>query len=335
MESTASAPGKAILFGEHAVVFGKPAIAVAVDKRAQIIVRKGKEKYTTVKSVDLGVQADLDLFNNNFIIKKGKSGIIKYILESLLMVHNGSPLDIELKMEMPIGAGLGSSAAVTVATLAALDNFHEKEINISSLAKKAHNVEVKVQGAASPLDTAVSTYGGLVYLSEKSEVIPLDADLENSLVIGYTSQRGNTGKMVESVHQRRDRHPEIMDPVIESVGKITREARKILSKNNHDSFKQNQDTGYAKSNLEKFNLGELMNINHGLLDAMGVNTLELSQMVYKARQAGAQGAKITGAGGGGSIIAYCPGKILEVLNALQKSENAIKADFSKEGVIIQ
>ncbi len=335
MESTASAPGKAILFGEHAVVFGQPAIAVAVDKRAQIIVRKGKEKYTTVRSADLGVHADLDLFNNNCIIKKGKSGIINYILESLLMAHDGSSLDIELKMEMPIGAGLGSSAAVTVATLAALDNFHEKEINISSLAKKAHNVEIKVQGAASPLDTAVSTYGGLVYLSEKSEVIPLDADLENSLVIGYTSQRGNTGKMVESVHLRRDRHPEIMDPVIESVGKITREARKILSNNHHNNFKLNHDTEYTGSNLGESNLGELMNINHGLLDAMGVNTLELSQMVYKARQAGAQGAKITGAGGGGSIIAYCPGKILEVLNALQQSENAIKADFSKEGVIIQ
>jgi mevalonate kinase len=333
MKSTASAPGKAILFGEHAVVFGKPAIAVAVDKRAQIIVRKGKEKYTTLKSDDLGVQADLDLFNNNFIIKKGKSGIIKYILEALMKVHDGSPLDIELNMEMPIGAGLGSSAAVTVATLAALTNYHKKEIKIPHLAKQAHEVEIKVQGAASPLDTAVSAYGGLVYLSENSEVIPLDSNLEDSLVIGYTSQRGNTGKMVESVRVRRDNHPEIMDPVIESVGKITREARKILSLN--DSNSSNHNSSNHKHNPKsEHDLGELMNINHGLLDAMGVNTLELSKMVYTARRAGALGAKITGAGGGGSIIAYCPGKISEVLNALQQSENALKADFSKDGIII-
>jgi mevalonate kinase len=307
------------------VVFGKPAIAVAVDKRAQIIVRKGKEKYTTVKSDDLGVLADLDLVNNNYIIKKGKSGIIKYILEALIKIHNGSPLDIELKMEMPVGAGLGSSAAVTVATLAALSNFHEKEIKIPYLAKQAQEVEVKVQGAASPLDTAVSTYGGLVYLSEKSKVVPLDSGLEDSLVIGYTTKRGNTGKMVESVRVRRDNNPEIMDPLIESVGKITREARRILSQEKKD---------LDDNSRSEYELGELMNINHGLLDAMGVNTLELSKMVYIARQAGALGSKITGAGGGGSIIAYCPGKISEVLSALQKSENALKADFSRQGVII-
>ncbi len=75
-----------------------------------------------------------------------------------------------------------------------------------------------------------------------------------------------------------------------------------------------------------------MNINHGLLDALGVSTLELSEMVYTARNAGALGSKITGAGGGGSIIAYCPDKTDEVILALQKIENAFKADISKEGV---
>jgi mevalonate kinase len=79
-------------------------------------------------------------------------------------------------------------------------------------------------------------------------------------------------------------------------------------------------------------LGELMNINHGLLDALGVNTPELSRMVYIARKAGAIGSKITGAGGGGSIIAYSPNKIDEVLGELQRVENAFIIKLSSLGV---
>jgi len=324
MQSIASAPGKAILFGEHAVVFGKPAIAVAVDKRAIITITKGKgtkRGITTFQSPDLNVNAELDLNSGDIKMITGKSGILKYILESVLKSHDGSHIDIKMDMEMPVGAGLGSSAAVTVATLAALDIYHQRKIYPSKIAKMAHEIEIKVQGAASPLDTAVSAYGGLIYLSENAEVTPLAADLEDSIVIGYTSNRGNTGEMVAGVRKRRDLYPEIMDPLIESVGKITNEAKIIL----------NSETLETK-NIES--LGELMNINHGILDSMGVNTMELSKMVYISRLAGAVGSKITGAGGGGSIIALCPGYGDDVFNALQKSENAIKADFSREGIIV-
>lgn len=325
MQSIASAPGKTILFGEHAVVFGKPAIAVAVDKRAIITITKGKatksKGITTFQSPDLNVNAELDLNRGDIKMITGKSGILKYILESVLKSHDGSPIDIKMDMEMPVGAGLGSSAAVTVATLAALDIYHQRKIYPSKIAKMAHEIEIKVQGAASPLDTAVSAYGGLIYLSENAEVTPLAADLEDSIVIGYTSNRGNTGEMVAGVRKRRDLYPEIMDPLIESVGKITNEAKIIL----------NSETLETK-NIES--LGELMNINHGILDSMGVNTMELSKMVYISRLAGAVGSKITGAGGGGSIIALCPGYGDNVFNALQISENAIKADFSREGIIV-
>lgn len=317
---TASAPGKAILFGEHAVVFGKPAIAVAVDKRAIITIKKGN-KITNFHSPDLDVKAELDLNKGHINVIRGQSGIIKYVLGAVLKKHDETPIDIELKMEMPVGAGLGSSAAVTVATLAALDAYHKRELEIPQIAKMAHEIEIEVQGAASPLDTAVSAYGGLIYLSEDLEVMPLKSDLKDSIVIGYTSSRGNTGEMVAGVRRIRDTNPEIMDPVIDSVGKITNKARKILNSEN-----------IGDNDIKA--LGNLMNINNGLLDAMGVNTMELSNMVYTARKNGATGSKITGAGGGGSIIALCPGNVDNVLNALKKSENAIKADFSRDGVTI-
>jgi mevalonate kinase len=112
-----------------------------------------------------------------------------------------------------------------------------------------------------------------------------------------------------------------MDPVIDAIGNITNEAKSLLN--------------LKKLSNEKMEaLGELMNINHGLLDAIGVNTLELSNMVYLARKAGAIGSKITGAGGGGSIIALCNGNGNQVTDELRKKENAIKADFSKKGIII-
>jgi mevalonate kinase len=325
MQSVASAPGKAILFGEHAVVFGKPAIAFAVDKRATISIKKGNNinntNNATFESPILNLKAELDLDEGNIKLSKGNSGIVKYVLEAVLKRHDGSPIDIILDMEMPIGAGLGSSAAVTVATLAALDNYHERDISVSKIAKMAHEIEIKVQGSASPLDTTISAFGGIIYLSENSEVIPLKSDLEDSIVIGYTSSRGNTGEMVAGVKKRRDSNPEIMDPVIDSMGKITKEAKSLLNLEH-----------LSNENMES--LGELMNINHGLLDAIGVNTLELSNMVYIARKSGAIGSKITGAGGGGSIIALCNGNGNQVIDELRKKENAIKADFSREGIII-
>jgi mevalonate kinase len=82
-------------------------------------------------------------------------------------------------------------------------------------------------------------------------------------------------------------------------------------------------------------MGELMNTNHGILDALGVSTLELSNMVYTARNAGACGSKITGAGGGGSIVSYCPHGAKKVLKALNNIESAFKTDISKEGVNIK
>jgi mevalonate kinase len=185
------------------------------------------------------------------------------------------------------------------------------------IAKYAHEVELEVQKSASPLDTTISTYGGLIYLERDAEdIVQLDIDYDIPVVIGCTDTRGNTGKLVEAVRIRRDIYPEIIDPVIDSIEMITEDAKEAILNN------------------DKKRIGELMNINHGLLDALGVNTRELSSMVYTARNAGACGSKITGAGGGGSIIAYCPDGTEKVISAINEIENALKADISKEGVKI-
>ena len=110
------------------------------------------------------------------------------------------------------------------------------------------------------------------------------------------------------------RNPKIINPVITAMGNLTNYAKQAILKRDFNK------------------VGELMNINHGFLDVLGVNTLELSRMVYNAREAGAIGAKTTGAGGGGSIIALCPGKADQVADAIAQDDNILKVRFTRKGV---
>ncbi|MGE0064242.1 MAG: mevalonate kinase [Methanobacteriales archaeon] len=316
MGSKASAPGKAILFGEHAVVYGKPAIALAIDKRATITIKESHRDYTRIKSDDLDLEAILSP-ETGLKLKKGEMGILNYILKALEFYHDSTPINIKLKISIPIGAGLGSSAAVTVATIAALDNYHKRKSTLPSIARRAHRVELEVQGAASPLDTSISTHGGLIYL-DKEKIEQIKGDLKDSLVIGYTRSE-ETAKMVKLVKERMERHPQIMNLIMDAIAHITRKARKALKSDDKEC------------------LGELMNINQGLLDAIGVNSKSLSEMIYTSREAGALGSKITGAGGGGSIIAYShPDRTDQILESLTaRGYNAMKANPSTRGVLIQ
>ena len=321
MQVIASAPGKAILFGEHAVIYGKPAIAVAIDKKTRVKIRERMDSKVHVKVHGLGISEYLEPENDVIVEKGNNKGILDYIYKSLekvnqlseLKEHHG--LDITVDSEIPIGFGLGLSAAVTVATITALSFYNKLELKKDEIANFAHEVELNVQGAASPIDTTLSTYGGVIYLSRNSdEIIHLPLNWNPSLIIGYTERESNTSELVEKVRIKKENYPSIINPILDSIEQVTETAREAII---------NEDTEI---------LGELMNINHGLLDALGVNTPELSRMVYLARKSGAIGSKITGAGGGGSIIAYSPNKLKEVLRELQWVENAFIIKLSSLGV---
>ena len=314
MRAKASAPAKMILFGEHSVVYSQPAIAGAVNKRAYVEIKPSNNHKSILKSYDLNFEVEMDTRNKSYILKKGKPGIIRYILEAFHRVHDHSPIVMTLSSEIPIGSGLGSSAAVTVATLAALYRYHNIRFNKKSLAHDAHMIEQAVQGVASPLDTLVSTYGGLVYLSRNKTFELFKVNLNVPFVVGYTTKHGNTGKMVKDVKSLKDRNSKVINPVITSMGHLTNYAKQAILRRDYDK------------------IGELMNINHGFLDVLGVNTPELSRMVYTARECGAIGSKITGAGGGGSIIALCPGKAKQVAEGISKQDNVLKVNFTKRGV---
>jgi mevalonate kinase len=317
MKAVASAPGKVILFGEHAVVFHKPALAMAVDRRARVEVRKTDQNNIFIEIPDLDVEGTLPRGGKLETSGSGKTGILRYITQALKLMGVEGGVEVKVELEIPIGAGLGSSAAITVATLAALGQLTGRKLDKGELARQAHQVELEVQGAASPMDTAVSTHGGIVYLTRDGEAQNLKSKGKMPLVVAYTSYRGNTGELVAGVRKRRDSYPEVVDPILEAMEMVSQRARQALLEG------------------EDQVLGDLLNINHGLLDALGVNTPELSRMVYQARRAGAIGSKITGAGGGGSIIAYAPGKVQKVLSKLQEEEEAFLVELSPQGVQLE
>jgi mevalonate kinase len=318
---TASAPGKTILFGEHAVVYGKPAIAAAVDKRAYVTISHREDQLTHVTVGDLGVSGFLDLKNCSIELENGSGtqrGILEYVMKALINAETKESVEVDVRLDIPIGAGLGSSAAVTVATLMAAASFNQIALTNETIANLAHKVELDVQGAASPIDTTLSTHGGVIYLSKKPQkLVKLNIPEELPIVIGYTNARGNTGELIELVRQKKDARPEVINPILDSMEAVANGARQALINGDHKT------------------IGLLMNINQGLLDALGVNTEELSKMVFTARNNGAMGSKLTGAGGGGSMIAYCPGCEEEVVSSINQFERAFQINVDHNGVRLE
>ncbi|MGB9924039.1 MAG: mevalonate kinase [Methanothrix sp.] len=289
--TAASAPGKVILFGEHAVVSGAPALGTAIDLRARVMVEDLPGK-TEINIQGLGLRlSGFSIDSDGRVVSLGSSeeaaAAARYV-SAVVRTLGVSDVRITVSSEIPVASGLGSSAAIVVATLAALSRHMGIDMDIRGIAAEAHRIEKMVQmGLGSPMDTALAAYGGYVQISDgvtPVELPPLD------LVIGCTSVPHDTRAEVARVQELRSRYPEIVDPIFKAIGVISRKAVPCIKR------------------MELEELGALMNINHGLLEAIGVGTRELSELVYAARGAGmALGAKLTGAGGGGCIIAL-PGE---------------------------
>jgi mevalonate kinase len=267
MMTTCSAPGKIYFFGEHAVVYGEKAIACAVDLRTQVSVLPARD---TIICSSLGTTG-MDNEKHPYV-----SQCIK---EMEPYIPDGVRIDIA--SDIPAGSGLGSSAAVTVAALYALSIRFQTGHNPEEIAAMGHAIERKVQGTASPTDTFVSTMGGTFLVPERRKLtLP-----ECSLVIGNTGKFSSTGELVENVKNLKEAYPETIIPVIRAIGCLSNYGEPLINCQDYLS------------------LGRLMDVNHGLLDSLGVGSEELSRLVWASRRAGAWGAKTTGAGGGGCMVA--------------------------------
>jgi len=324
---TSSAPGKVYLFGEHAVVYGEPAVPCAIDVRARVTAERREEGLRihagdlTLDGFTVRYNGDGDEHPDIDVSDTLVEAAIGYVEQAVKQARDaadapGAGFALTVESDIPLGAGLGSSAAVVVAAIDAATRVLGVELPREEIAERAYQVEYAVQdGQASRADTFCSTMGGAVRVEGKTSQKIAAPDLP--FVIGYDGGAGDTGVLVAGVRELRERYDFAADTV-ETVGDIVRNGERAL----------------ADGNLEE--IGRLMNFNHGLLSALGVSSRSLDSMVWAARDAGALGAKLTGAGGGGCIVAL--DETPETLTALEYTpgcEEAFRTELDTDGVRVE
>jgi mevalonate kinase len=320
MRVTTSAPGEIFLFGEHAVLYGQPALAAATSLRTTVTVEKRDDNIISINSEKVGK-------TNCKIVKKDNEIYIEPIIESKFLytiqaikntfnfLNKHSGLNIKIESQLPVGSGLASSSALVVSIIGALYKLFDIPISLENIRNLGYKTEVDIQGAASKIGVSVSTYGGFIYRSgQSSEIKQLTEFIKLPVVIGYTGKHGSTKEMVALVKNNLKKHPGIMNRIIHTIGLVTEAAISSIKAR------------------DLSNIGELMNINQGLLDALGVNTEELSALISASKTAGALGAKISGAGGGGCMIAI--GDQKKIAEAIKKYGIPLETTLSSEGLLI-
>lgn len=280
---TARASGKVILLGEHAVVFGVPAIAVGIDRGARASAARLPSSSSPRPSEFYLQGLDVPFLDTDEDRDLGRA--FRAILRATLGPDH-APVRVEAHADLPPGGGLGCSAALGVAIARALDPAANDEL----VRERATAWERVFHGNPSGIDTAVSALGGFVYFQRGAplEVLSVRHGLE--LCVGHTGIASSTKTMVEAVARLRERKPAMVEKSFAGIDSLVRNARLALEAN------------------DRVGLGRLLDLNQMLLSGLFVSTPEIERMCARARTSGALGAKLTGAGGGGAVVALVPNK---------------------------
>lgn len=280
-----AAHGRIILLGEHAVLFGARALAapipVAVEARC-------------VQRDSGGIQVAIPHWNiNERLPRQGEPrdyiqrGI--ELITRTLGVREQNML-LEIFPHIPRAMSLGSSAAIAVAAVRSVAACFGQALSHEQVSALAAQCDKLIHGVTSGLDNTIATYGQMIVFrhGEPPEVTPVQSPKPLPLVIGITGIESLTSRSITRVQQGRESNPSRYEKVFQEIDQLTAEGCDAI----------------ARSDLQT--LGQLMNFNHGLLNAMHISSPELEQLVLTARNNGALGAKLTGGGNGGAMIALCP-----------------------------
>jgi mevalonate kinase len=280
--TTAEAPGKVILFGEHAAVYRRPAIAVPVTEvKAHAQVEPGEQgQGTIIVSSDLGQRVALREAADDDAL----AHLVRLVLQRL---RAGPDPDVTITVTstVPIARGMGSGAAVSTAIARALIQHLGHWAASRTISELVYQAEVLYHGTPSGIDNTVVAFEKPIYFvkDEGWEVFWLARPL--MLAIGDTGIESSTREVVADLRRRAAADPERYEALFDLVGDVTRAARTALE------LGQQETTG------------RLMDENHALLQEMGVSCAALDQLVVAAREGGALGAKMSGAGWGGNVLA--------------------------------
>ncbi|MGB9914628.1 MAG: mevalonate kinase [Candidatus Bathyarchaeales archaeon] len=292
--------GKVILFGEHFVVHGVPGIVSAIDSATEAEVKKAPGGIT-IKDERRG--------SKGYTEEKKAQQIesIERMLKTMGIESKIASFSIWLGGSLPSFSGLGASAASSVAIARAISEEFGLGLSDERINEIAYEAEKAYAGNPSGIDNTAATYGGLLWFKRNMAGGPniierLSIQKPVEIVIGSTGIVANTKAMVEGVAERKKKNPQKYDALFRQAEVLAFEAKKAL-----------QDFDLKK-------VGELMNENHRLLQEIEVSCKELDFLVDLARARGALGAKLTGGGGGGCMVALTPGQELQekVARAIEK-----------------
>jgi mevalonate kinase len=286
------APGKIILSGEQFVVLGAPAVAMAVNLYSKIDVSptaSGRIEVTANIPLHLVSEADKGspaAENQELLepLRLAASATLDHLTSKERSVH------VEANCEIPIGAGLGSSASTTVATISAVAKSTGTRLDRREIFKLAFIPENYLHGHPSGVDQATCTYGGIIQFRKPAKIKAIKVKRQPMILVCDSGIHRSTKALVGSVVKRSRKQTERFQAHLEEINTLS------------------DGVVHALKNEDDKELGSLMNRNHELLRQIGVSTLELDKLVAEANKAGALGAKLTGAGGGGCIIALCAHK---------------------------
>lgn len=297
----ASAPGKVILFGEHTVVYHRPAVAVPVTQvkvKASILpginLPPGKVQ---IEAPDIDLSVALDELDPGHPLSLAVRNVFRE-----LSIARPPAFILRITSTIPIAAGMGSGAAVTIAICRAVSSFLGSPLPDAVVSRLAYEVEQVYHGNPSGIDNTVITYAQPVYYVRDQTPELLKVRRPFTLVIGDTGIQSPTGLAVRGVRERWEQDPGGYEALFDRIATVTRQACQAI------------ETGDLPA------LGRLMDGNQALLQAIGVSSVELEALVAAARGAGAQGAKLTGAGAGGNMIALAsPETAPAVAQALERA----------------
>jgi len=286
MRAIAEAPAKAIITGEHFVVHGAWALAAALPRRVRVAVEPSP-KFEVVS----------DLFGN-----AGSQELIpvsRVVEEMAREFSEKANVRVTISSDVPGGAGLGSSAATMVAVASAFSNLNSLGLTVRELIDCAMVGERSVHGNPSGIDPAICAHGGVILFRTKAAPKKVSFDGTRSLILSYSGLKRSTKGQIGHVSKMKDQYPGMFESLAAGISQLSLRASDMLRA---DDMK---------------GLGTLLTVNHAALMSLGVSNNTLDGMVDLLLSLGSHGAKLTGAGGGGSVLAVAPeGKEKSIVSGL-------------------
>lgn len=280
--ATARAWGKVILLGEHAVVYGLPALAVGIDRGATAWVTPAGGAVHVLEVAAWNVRVD----ENDTSTDLGRAFSALLVASRAFpdaVVHR-FPVMVSANPELPPGGGLGCSAALGVAVAKAL----VPSLDAAGAAEMSMAWERVFHGNPSGIDAAVAARGGSILFEKGQSMQAVAVPRALTVCLGSTGVASSTKTMVENVARLRERKPAMVEKAFVGIGSLVRNARHALEAGDY------------------VGLGKLMDLNQMILSGLFLSTEQIERLCGSAREAGALGAKLTGAGGGGSVVALAP-----------------------------